>query len=40
MEEHIPESFCTNKQKYAENDLGSCLNFLQEDETIVETKEA
>ena len=38
--EHIPESFCTNKQNYVENDVGSGLKFVQEDETIVDTEEA
>ena len=38
--EHIPDSFCTNKQNYAENDVGLGLKFVQEDETIVETEEA
>ena len=39
MTEHIPESFCTNKQNYVENHVGSGLKFLQEDETIVDTEE-
>ena len=40
MVEHISESFCTNKQNDVENDVGSSLKFVQEDETIVDTKEA
>ena len=40
MAEHIPKSFCTNKQTYAENDVGSGLKFVQEDVTIVDTEEA
>ena len=39
MAEHIRESFCTNKQNYAENDVGLGPKFVQEDETIVDTKE-
>ena len=40
MAEHIPESFCTNKQNYAKNDVGSGLKFVQENDIIVDTEEA
>ena len=39
MAEHIPESFCTNKQNYVENDIDSGLKSLQEEETIMDTDE-
>ena len=35
MVEHIPESFCTNKQNYVD----SSVKYLQEDETVVDTDE-
>ena len=37
MAEHIPESFCTNKQNYVENDVDSGVKYLHEEETIVDT---
>ena len=40
MAGHIPESFCTNKQNYVENDVDSGVKSLQEEETIVDTNEA
>ena len=40
MAERIPESFCTNKQNYVENDVDSGAKSLQEEETIVDTYEA